>query len=170
MRVYETTFIVNPQTDDATIDQHVAAVSDLITGQGGKMLHEDRMGTRRLAYPINKLTQGYYHSFIYEASNDVLPVLERHFRLNDQYLRFLTVMFEGDLTKLTHERQERLAAEQGGSEDKPRRTEARTEAKAETAEDSKSESEEPEKTEEPAAEEKAESTDDADDSDQDEEK
>jgi small subunit ribosomal protein S6 len=159
MRVYETTFIVNPQTDDATIDQHVAAVSDLITGHGGKMLHEDRMGTRRLAYPIKKLTQGYYHSFIYEASNDVLPVLERHFRLNDQYLRFLTVMFEGDLTKLTHERQERLAAEQGGSEDKPRRTEARAEA----AEDSESESEAPEETDD------AETTDDADDSDDDEE-
>ena len=159
MRVYETTFIVNPQTDDATIDQHVAAVSDLITGHGGNMLHEDRMGTRRLAYPINKLTQGYYHSFIYEASNDVLPVLERHFRLNDQYLRFLTVMFEGDLTKLTHERQERLAAEQGGSEDKPRRTEARAEA----AEDSESESEAPEETDD------AETTDDADDSDDDEE-
>ena len=82
MRVYETTFIVNPQTDDATIDQQVVAISDLIARYGGKVLREDRMGTRRLAYPINKLTQGYYHSFIFEAPQEVLPELERYFRIN----------------------------------------------------------------------------------------
>ena len=97
MRVYETTFIVNPQTDDATIDQQVVAVSDLISRYGGKVLREDRMGTRRLAYPINKLTQGYYHSFIFEAPQEVLPELERYFRINEQYLRNLTLVFEGDL-------------------------------------------------------------------------
>jgi len=121
MRVYETTFIVNPQTDDATIDQHVSSVSDMITGHGGKLLHEDRMGTRRLAYPINELTQGYYHSFIYEAPKEVLPELERYFRLNEQYLRFLTVLFEGDVAKLTHERQERAGGESGDGDERPRR-------------------------------------------------
>ena len=109
MRVYETTFIVNPQTDDASIDQHVASVSTLITEHGGKLLHEDRMGTRRLAYPIKKLTQGYYHSFVYEAPSTVLPDLDRFFRLNEQYLRNLTVIFEGNLEKLTHARDDREA-------------------------------------------------------------
>lgn len=109
MRVYETTFIVNPQTDDASIDQHVASVSTLITEHGGKLLHEDRMGTRRLAYPIKKLTQGYYHSFVYEAPSTVLPDLDRFFRLNEQYLRNLTVVFEGSLEKLTHARDDREA-------------------------------------------------------------
>ena len=138
MRVYETTFIINPQTDDATIDQHVSSVSALIVNAGGKLLHEDRMGTRRLAYPINKLNQGYYHSFIYEAPNEFLPTLERHFRLNDQYLRFLTLLFEGDVNKLTHERRERAEAEAEGygdrrparprdddSDDRPRRAKPR---------------------------------------------
>lgn len=97
MRVYETTFIVNPQTDDATIDQQVVAISDLISRLGGKILQEERMGTRRLAYPIRKLTQGYYHAFIYEAPQEMLPELDRYFRINEAYLRFLTVLFEGDI-------------------------------------------------------------------------
>lgn len=97
MRVYETTFIVNPQTDDATIDSQVVAISELITRFGGKVIREDRMGTRRLAYPIDKLTQGYYHSFIFEGPQELLPELERFFRINEAYLRNLTLLFEGDL-------------------------------------------------------------------------
>ncbi len=96
MRVYETTFIVNPQTDDATIDEQVAAVSDLIGRHGGKVLHEDRMGTRRLAYPIKKLTQGYYHTFIFQANETFLPELDKYYQFNEAYLRHLTIKFEGD--------------------------------------------------------------------------
>lgn len=100
MRIYETNFIINPQTDDATIDNRVAAVSDIITQNGGKIVCEDHMGTRRLAYPIKGLTQGYYGSFIFEAPSDVLPLLDRHYKLDESYIRFLTVEFEGDLAEL----------------------------------------------------------------------
>lgn len=124
MRVYETTFIVNPQTDDATIDQQVIAIADLIGRFGGKILREERMGTRRLAYTINKLTQGYYHSFIYEGPQELLPELDRFFRINEAYLRNLTVMFEGDLSaeprkplEVSDSRDDR-----GDRDDRPRRS------------------------------------------------
>ncbi|HKK21226.1 MAG TPA: 30S ribosomal protein S6 [candidate division Zixibacteria bacterium] len=103
MRFYETTFIVNPQTDDATIDNHVKDVASVITDNSGKIVHEDHMGTRRLAYPINGLTQGYYASFIFEAPTSVLPLLDRHFMLNEQYIRNLTVRFDGDPQKYLEE-------------------------------------------------------------------
>jgi len=97
MRVYETTFIINPQTDDATIDRQVKDVADIITTTNGRIMHTDHMGTRRMAYAINGLTQGYYASFIFEAPTEVLPKMERHFKLNEQYLRHLTVVYEGDV-------------------------------------------------------------------------
>ncbi|UCG60488.1 MAG: 30S ribosomal protein S6 [Candidatus Zixiibacteriota bacterium] len=100
MNLYETTFIINPQTDDATIDRHVREVADVINKGQGKIHHEDHMGTRRLAYEIQDLTQGYYASFIFEAPTSVLPKLQRHFKLNEYYLRYLTVRFEGNLEKL----------------------------------------------------------------------
>ena len=74
MGTYDTTFIVNPQTDDATIDKGVQSVSDLITSNGGKIIHQDRIGTRRLAYPIKGLTQGYYTTVVFEGPNRILPV------------------------------------------------------------------------------------------------
>jgi small subunit ribosomal protein S6 len=132
MRVYETTFIVNPQTDDATIDQQVSAVTDLITRHGGTILAEDRMGTRRLAYPIKKLTQGYYHTLVFEAPQATLPELDRYFRLNEAYLRYLTILFEGNSEELRRKH----------TEEEPRR-ETAPEAKKteETAEETATEAE-----------------------------
>ena len=140
MRVYETTFIVNPQTDDATIDQRVSSVTDLITSNGGKVLGEDRMGTRRLAYPIQKLTQGYYHTLIYEAKGEFIAELDRFFRLNEAYLRHLTILFEGKLEDLKSRTEEAAPAVQ-----KPAAAAPEAAATPEPAEET---SEEPETAEE----------------------
>ena len=101
MRVYDTTFIINPQTDDSSIDQSVRSVADLITGNGGRIINEDRMGTRRLAYQIEDLTQGYYTTFIYEGPNAILPILDRHFKLGESFMRYLTILYDGDLSAFT---------------------------------------------------------------------
>lgn len=94
MRIYETTFIINPQSDDATIAKYVSDIKDLITSTNGKIINENHMGTRRLAYEINKLTQGYYATFLYEAPTEILPKLEHHFKVNEAYIRDLTVRIE----------------------------------------------------------------------------
>ena len=96
MRIYETTFVINPQTDDSTIDKHVKDVQAIITSSNGKIIHESAMGTRRLAYEIKGLTQGYYASFLYEAESDVLSKLDRHFKINEAYIRDLTIRIEVD--------------------------------------------------------------------------
>ena len=100
MRIYETTFIVNPQADDNTIESKVKAVTNLISNNGGKIIHENRIGTRRLAYAIKRLTQGYYTSLIFESDSPILPQLERHYKLDEAYIRYLTVLYEGDIEKL----------------------------------------------------------------------
>ncbi len=104
MRLYETTFIVNPQSDDASIDRQVKAISDLIIAGGGKIEFEDRIGTRRLAYEIKGLTQGYYANFIFQAPSAVLTALDRHYRLEEPYVRYLTTLFEGDLEAIKDRR------------------------------------------------------------------
>lgn len=96
MNIYETTFIVNPHSDDASIERQVNAVTDIIKQSGGKIIRENLMGTRRLAYPIQDLTQGYYANFIFEAPSSVLPTMERHFKLEDPYIRYLLIRFDGD--------------------------------------------------------------------------
>jgi small subunit ribosomal protein S6 len=100
VRIYETTFIVNPQSDDSTIESRVKSVTDFIAENGGKIIYENRIGTRRLAYPIKRLTQGYYTSLIFDAEPDILPRIERMYKLDEAFIRYLTVVYEGDVSKL----------------------------------------------------------------------
>lgn len=97
MRLYEITFIVNPQTDDATIDTQVKAITNIITNASGKIVYENLMGTRRMAYPIKKLSQGYYANFIFEAPKTVVAEIDLHIRMNEAYLRHLTISYEGPI-------------------------------------------------------------------------
>ncbi|UCC44179.1 MAG: 30S ribosomal protein S6 [Candidatus Zixiibacteriota bacterium] len=100
MNLYETTYILNPQSDDATLDRQVKAVNDIIVNNGGKIVHEDRVGTRRMAYEIKDLAQGYYTSTYFEGPGQLPRLLDRHFRLEDQCLRHLTILYEGSVERL----------------------------------------------------------------------
>ena len=108
MRAYETTFIINPQTDDTTIEKHVNDVLQIINQVNGKVLHQDNQGTRRLAYDIGGLSQGYYASFIYEAPQEILPALDKHFKQNEMYIRNLTIRLDDHVEEV-------LKIRQGGS-------------------------------------------------------
>jgi small subunit ribosomal protein S6 len=129
--IYETTFIINPQSDDSTIDQQVVAVRNVITQNGGNILRENRMGTRRLAYMIQGLTQGYYANFIFEAPTSVLGRLERHFKLEEPYVRYLTIRYEGKMPEPEEEVQEEAPAKVHHHEPATRRPEPTPEPKPE---------------------------------------
>lgn len=96
MRRYDTTFIVNSQIGDDGIDTSVKEIANLITSSSGSILRENRVGNRRLAYQIARQTHGYYVSLIHESETETLPRLDRHFKLGENYLRHLTVRFDGD--------------------------------------------------------------------------
>ncbi len=96
MRTYESTFILSPQADDAAFDQQIKAITDLIGNNDGKIIKEDRWGIRRMAYPIKKFTQGFYTRLVFEGNSKLLTELERFYKLEDPYIRYLTIIFEGD--------------------------------------------------------------------------
>ena len=98
MRRYETTFIINPQADDATIDRQVTAIVDLIKADGGEIQRENRIGTRRLQFPVAGLTQGYYTSLIFDSEAGVLPKLDKYYKLEEPYVRYMTIRYDGPLT------------------------------------------------------------------------
>src|SRR5688572_20139262 len=63
MRVYEVLFIVAPNIEESDIDTLVTQLSDVATNQGARIAKIDRMGRRRLAYPIGKFNDGHYVVF-----------------------------------------------------------------------------------------------------------
>jgi small subunit ribosomal protein S6 len=88
---YETIFIATPGLTVEDESATISALSQVITEGGGEVTVADRMGRRRLAYPIKKFDEGIYVRLLYDSGADVPKELERRIRLSDNILRGLTV-------------------------------------------------------------------------------
>ncbi len=93
-RPYEVTFVVRPDVDDAAFTGVVEKFKGWITNAGGTITQTNIWGRRRLAYPINKLTEGQYVLLLAQLPAQILAGLEREFRLSEEVLRFLIVRVE----------------------------------------------------------------------------
>jgi small subunit ribosomal protein S6 len=88
---YETVFILTPVLSDAQMKDAVAKFKSVLIERGAEMVHEENWGLRKLAYPIDKKSTGFYQLFEYQASPETIAVLETEFRRDEKVLRFLTV-------------------------------------------------------------------------------
>ena len=94
MQTYETLFVAAPTLSDEEERSTVDTLSQIVTYGGGQFTANELMGRRRLAYPIEKHTEGLYVRFLYDAEAAVPRELERRMRLSDRILRVLTVRLE----------------------------------------------------------------------------
>lgn len=90
-RVYEVMYIALPDTADDDIAKLNEAITNLVEKSGGSVAVQDGWGRRRLAYPINKKTEGYYQLLEITGSGQEIAELERRFRVNDVIIRYMTV-------------------------------------------------------------------------------
>jgi small subunit ribosomal protein S6 len=93
-RVYETTFIVNASLDDHQIDAIIEKVKDLITKNGGEIREFVKWGRKRFAYPIKKKNNGFYVVIEFAAGGDLVAKLERHYFLDENILRYLSLVLD----------------------------------------------------------------------------
>lgn len=98
MRLYETVYIFDASLDEAAVDAKLAKFHELISGPGGEVVAVDHWGARQLAYPIGKTKTGYYVVSQFNAPADALPEFERILKLDDEVLRYLVVLNEGEPT------------------------------------------------------------------------
>jgi small subunit ribosomal protein S6 len=94
VKVYESTFIVNASLDDAQVDGVIARVHDVIVKNGGAVTATTKWGRKRLSYPINKKTNGFYVNLEFTAPGTALAPLERSFQLDEMILRTLTIALD----------------------------------------------------------------------------
>lgn len=91
MNTYETIFISTPNLSEDEEKSTIETLQSVITDRGGSLYIAERMGRRRLAYPIRKFDDGVYTRFLYDSESDTAKELERRMRLSDRVLRSLTV-------------------------------------------------------------------------------
>lgn len=97
LRFYETTIVLSPQADDATIEREIEKVTKTVTDAKGKLVTTQKWGVKRLAYPIMDHAQAYYIHFVYQSPPSVPGSLESMFRINEDILRHLTILVDGPL-------------------------------------------------------------------------
>jgi small subunit ribosomal protein S6 len=107
MRVYEELFIVRPDAPEEEIDQLIEQLTTLIASQGGNVDKSEKWGVRKLAYRVQKRTEGFYVLLQFLAKPETVMELERRLRVTDLVLKFLTVRIDEKMKKIEKRRKAR---------------------------------------------------------------
>ena len=94
MRRYETIFIASPTLTDEQSDELVKQYEGIIAEQGGELLKTEKWGRKKLAYEVQKFSEGYYTLFEMNAGPNLIAELERRFRNNDAVIKYLSVRMD----------------------------------------------------------------------------
>lgn len=90
---YETIFIVNPKLDETATTAVIDKFKSLIEEHGTDVAVED-WGKRRLAYPIQDETEGYYTLIRFTSAPDFPAELDRIYKITDGLMRSLIVCLD----------------------------------------------------------------------------
>lgn len=92
MREYELMFVIDPRLTDEEIVALGDQYKEMIQAAGGDVWREESWGKRKLAYQINKLSEGSYMLFhIRSDHGGVFTEVEQRMRQNERVLRYLTI-------------------------------------------------------------------------------
>jgi len=113
MNNYETVFIANPVLSEEQIVELVSKFQGVITENGGKVVNQENWGLRKLAYPIQKKTTGFYQLIQFEAEGNVVDLLETQYRRDEKVIRFLTFGLDKHAVAYAEKRIEKNNAKKG---------------------------------------------------------
>ncbi len=87
---YETVFILTPVLSDAQMKEAVEKFSKVLTDNGASIVNTEEWGLRKLAYPIQKKSTGFYNLIEFDADPTIIKKLETAYRRDERVIRFLT--------------------------------------------------------------------------------
>ena len=118
MNKYETVFILTPVLSDAQMKDAVDKFKKVLTDNQATIVNEEEWGLRKLAYPIQKKTTGFYNLLEFDAEPTVVAKLETAFRRDEKVIRFLTFRLDKFAAEYAEKRRNvrKAAAEKAAEE------------------------------------------------------
>ena len=95
MKKYEAMYVITPELEDEAMKGIVEKYSGIISANGGEIEKVDEWCRRRLAYPIDYKTEGYYVLTTFQGNPELPRELERNLNNDESILRFLVVRQDG---------------------------------------------------------------------------
>ncbi|MBD5201418.1 MAG: 30S ribosomal protein S6 [Bacteroidales bacterium] len=90
MNYYETVFILTPVLSDDQMKEAVEKFTAFLKSNGAEIVNEELWGLRKLAYPIQKKSTGFYTMIEFKADPTLIKKLETTYRRDERVIRFLT--------------------------------------------------------------------------------
>jgi small subunit ribosomal protein S6 len=97
LKQYETVFIMTPVLSDEQMKETVEKYQKFLKSKDAEIIYEDNWGLRKLAYPIQKKSTGFYHLIEFKADPVIVREWEVTFKRDERILRFLTVVLDRDM-------------------------------------------------------------------------
>jgi small subunit ribosomal protein S6 len=112
MRTYEQLFIVNTAAAETDVDALLEQLNGIIKASGGNIDKTDKWGVRKLAYRVNRQSEGFYILLSFTCGAQTVRELERRLRVADMVLKFITVRMDERMKRVVKRqkrREKRLA-------------------------------------------------------------
>ncbi|WP_432405886.1 30S ribosomal protein S6 [Wukongibacter sp. M2B1] len=93
MRKYETLYVLRPDLEEEKRNELIEKFKTIIE-KDGEIEEVNEWGTKKLAYEIDKIKEGYYVLVNFKANTDLPKELERNFRISDDVIRYIVVNLE----------------------------------------------------------------------------
>lgn len=106
---YETVFILTPVLSEEQAKETAKKFTQFLKQNSAKVLHEEAWGLRKLAYPIQKKSTGFYFLIEFSTTNALLPKdLETTFKRDEKVLRYLVVKMDKYAIEYAEKRKAKL--------------------------------------------------------------
>jgi small subunit ribosomal protein S6 len=94
MNNYETVFILNPVLSEDQAKDTVDKFVNVLTKAKAEIINTENWGLKKLAYPINKKSTGFYNLIEFKAEPQTIAALETEYRRDESVMRFLTTVLD----------------------------------------------------------------------------
>jgi len=99
---YESIFVCPPDLPPEEVEELARKFEKIITEGQGEVISRDKLGRRKLGHEIKGYREGFMYCLNFSAPPNVIPELERNYRVNDRVIRHLIVKV--DKKKLKEEK------------------------------------------------------------------
>ena len=94
MQQYESVIILTPLLSEDAAKETIAKFKAILVEGGAEIIAEDNWGLRKLAYPIQKKSTGFYHLTEFKAPGELIKKLEVEYKRDERVMRFMTIALD----------------------------------------------------------------------------
>ncbi len=102
---------MTPVLSEEQMKEAVQKYQNFLKEKGAEIVHEENWGLRKLAYPIQKKSTGFYHLIEFTNDGTIIKDFEIAFKRDERILRFLTVKLDKHAVAYNEKKRKRAKAE-----------------------------------------------------------